>query len=88
MEITGLLFLFFLIKWFFTYVAPKVVCPKCHSRNVETSHGFDRFPYQGEMLEAEIPFRTCKDCGFEYTDFEAEEERSSAILAYRKKHKL
>src|SRR5487761_181351 len=59
------------------------ICPDCGAARVETEWGTDRFPYgEGSTaieLSAEVPFRKCAECGFEYTDSEAEEARSAAI---------
>lgn len=63
-------------------------CPDCGAARVETEWGTDRFKYgdgpAAVELSAEVPFRKCANCGFEYTDSEAEEARSAAIRKHLK----
>lgn len=61
-------------------------CPDCGSTQVETKLAVDRFDYgSGDNiveLEALVPFRKCSNCGFEYTDYEAEDKRHEAICRH------
>jgi putative zinc finger/helix-turn-helix YgiT family protein len=61
-------------------------CPNCGSSKVETRKITDRFQYgsgaKAVSLEALIPFRRCADCGFEFTDSEAEDIRHEAICRH------
>lgn len=61
-------------------------CPDCGSGQVETRMAVDRFTYgvgpRAVDLEAEIPFRRCLDCQFEYTDSAAEDLRHEAICRH------
>src|SRR5215510_3253568 len=61
-------------------------CPDCGSNQVDTVNATDRFQYgtgpKAVELEAVIPFRKCKDCGFEYTDAEAEDLRHAAVCRH------
>src|SRR4051812_48974401 len=66
----------------------KLECPDCGSTQVETQLIKDRFQYgsgpKAVELEALVPFRKCIDCGFEYTDSEAEDSRHEAICRHLK----
>ena len=61
-------------------------CPDCGSTQVETQFVADKFEYgsgaNAVELEALVPFRKCNNCGFEYTDYEAEERRHEAICRH------
>ena len=61
-------------------------CPNCDSNRVETSIEEDVFTYgngpKAVELRAAIPFRTCKDCQFEYTDAVAEDLRHEAVCRH------
>jgi DNA-binding transcriptional regulator YiaG len=63
-------------------------CPDCGATRVKTELGTDRFMYgdgpTAVELSAEVPFRKCLSCGFEYTDSEAEKVRSAAIRKFLK----
>jgi putative zinc finger/helix-turn-helix YgiT family protein len=58
-------------------------CPNCDSTNVDTQMVRTKFKYgtgnKAVELEAVVPVRKCNDCGFEYTDSEAEDLRHAAI---------
>lgn len=58
-------------------------CPNCGSKRVESRIARDVFQYgsgpKAVQLEAAVPFRKCADCGFEFTDAEAEDLRHEAI---------
>jgi DNA-binding transcriptional regulator YiaG len=64
------------------------ICPECGAARVETEWGTDRFMYgdgpTAVELFAEVPFRKCANCGFEFTDSEAEEARNAAIRKHLK----
>jgi DNA-binding transcriptional regulator YiaG len=61
-------------------------CPNCGSKNVTSRISIDRFQYgngpDAVQLEANIPFRRCNDCAFEYTDSEAEDIRHEAVCRH------
>jgi len=61
-------------------------CPNCGSTKVETRKLKDRFQYgsgsKAVELEALVPFHKCADCGFEFTDAEAEDTRHEAICRH------
>lgn len=61
-------------------------CPECNSTNVKTEYVIEKFKHgvakKFVELEANIPLRKCQDCGFEYTDFEAEDVQHEAICHY------
>jgi DNA-binding transcriptional regulator YiaG len=58
-------------------------CPQCESAKVSTELVHQDFRYgEGETsveLAVDVPVHTCGDCGFEFTDWEAEEIRHGAI---------
>ncbi len=65
---------------------PSVRCPNCESNNVKTSVEEDAFTY-GEgssavQLTAAVPVRSCTNCGFQFTDGEAEEARHDAVCRH------
>jgi putative zinc finger/helix-turn-helix YgiT family protein len=61
-------------------------CPNCGSNRVQTQIIRDKFEYgsgaKATTLEASIPYRRCADCGFEYTDYEAEDVQHEAVCRY------
>jgi C4-type Zn-finger protein len=57
-------------------------CPNCGSQAIETRWSRDTFTYTNVTLTATIPFRRCSICGFEYTDWEAENLREKAVERY------
>lgn len=61
-------------------------CPNCGSTRVETQIVNDSFEYgtgpKAVKLEADVPFRKCLDCGFEYTDSEAEDIQHEAVCRH------
>ncbi|MGO9274786.1 MAG: type II TA system antitoxin MqsA family protein [Terriglobia bacterium] len=61
-------------------------CPNCGSTHVETRTLPDRFQYgsapKAVELEALVPFRKCADCGFEFTDSDAEDARHEAVCRH------
>jgi putative zinc finger/helix-turn-helix YgiT family protein len=66
---------------------PKVFeCPNCGSMRIDTRIIKDKFQYgsgaKAVELEALVPFRKCPDCGFEFTDSEAEDLRHEAVCRH------
>ena len=63
-----------------------IKCPSCGSNRVSTHRQTDLFPYgsgnAAVELSAVIPFRECAECGFEFTDAEAEDARHEAICRH------
>src|SRR5688572_14097558 len=63
--------------------AMDIECPNCGSIRVATRNALDRFQYgtgsKAVQLAVEVPFRSCVDCGFEYTDSDAEDLRHEAV---------
>ena len=61
-------------------------CPVCASTNVQTSVETDSFQYGEESasveLTVEVPFRTCRECDFRYTDSDAEVARHEAVCRH------
>jgi putative zinc finger/helix-turn-helix YgiT family protein len=58
-------------------------CPVCGSEKIGTSVETDRFAYgtgpDAPQVTVQVPVRTCADCGFQFTDEEAEEARHEAV---------
>jgi putative zinc finger/helix-turn-helix YgiT family protein len=65
---------------------PPLRCPNCERENVETSIERETFAYgEGDsapQVTADVPVRTCRDCGFQFTDGEAEEARHDAVCRH------
>lgn len=63
-----------------------VKCPNCGSGRVDTHRQADLFAYgagdDAIQLSAVIPFRECRECGFEFTGAEAEDARHDAICRH------
>lgn len=63
-----------------------IKCPNCGSSRVATHRQTDLFTYGagGTAIELStvIPFRECAECGFEFTDAEAEDTRHEAICRH------
>jgi DNA-binding transcriptional regulator YiaG len=61
------------------------LCPECNSA-VETRLLEDRFQYgsgaKAVELQALVPIHVCPNCGFEYTDFQAEDLRHAAVCRH------
>lgn len=61
-------------------------CPDCGSKNVTTKVAPDRFTYgtgpDAVELQVDVPFHRCGDCGFDYTDAEAESLRHEAVCRH------
>ncbi len=66
--------------------AAEYECPNCGSKSVQTRIALDRFDYgagsKAVQLQANIPFRKCGDCGFEYTDSEAEDIKHEVVCRH------
>jgi len=67
-------------------VASDAECPQCSRRTIQTRIEEDRFKYgtgdSAVELVAKIPVRTCSSCGFEFTDWEAEDLRHEAVCRH------
>lgn len=63
---------------------PSINCPNCGSVNVATNYEQQQFLYGKEAvsLHATVAVRSCTNCHFEFTDWEAEEARDKAIREY------
>ncbi len=65
---------------------PSVRCPNCESNNVNTTVEHETFVYgegsSAAQLTARVPVRTCTNCGFQFTDGEAEEARHDAVCRH------
>lgn len=61
-------------------------CPNCGRSQIETTFEAERFKYgkgsDVKDLEATIPVRRCLDCGFQFTDAEAEEVHHEAVCCH------
>jgi putative zinc finger/helix-turn-helix YgiT family protein len=62
-------------------------CPTCNHTDLETQEVTTTFPYvDGDKeidLAVTLPVHTCRACGFEFTDDEAERRRHEAVCKYR-----
>jgi len=68
-------------------------CPDCGSKDtIECKYFSDPFEYGDGVhspkvtLDAVVPFHRCAWCGFEFTDWEAEEIRQKIVEEYLKKN--
>jgi DNA-binding transcriptional regulator YiaG/DNA-directed RNA polymerase subunit RPC12/RpoP len=63
-----------------------IKCPNCGSDRVDTHRQPDTFVYgigdAAVQLSAVVPFHECAECGFEFTDSEAEDARHEAICRH------
>lgn len=70
----------------FNVVNKTFECPDCNSADIKTDIIVEKFKYgtvdKFVELEASIPLRKCQDCGFEYTDFEAEDIQHEVICCH------
>lgn len=61
-------------------------CLNCDSTRVITVKSEETFPYRHGSKRADIsvvvPVRTCEECGFAYTDSEADDLRHEAVCRY------
>jgi len=61
-------------------------CPECGSEKIQTSIEADKFAYgtspDAPQLTVRVPVRTCLDCGFQFTDEEAEDARHEAVCRH------
>src|SRR2546422_2902013 len=64
----------------------RFVCPECQSCEVATTRQTETFRYgagdEAADLTCQIPVRTCKKCGFQFTDDEAETIRHDTICKH------
>ncbi|MCP4655335.1 MAG: type II toxin-antitoxin system MqsA family antitoxin [bacterium] len=67
-------------------VLPGIHCPVCAGSEVRTAIEVQAFLYgedpNATELSARVPVRTCDSCGFQFTDFEAEQARHEAICRH------
>lgn len=65
---------------------PSIRCPNCESTNVSTTVERETFTYgegsSAAQLMADVPVRTCTNCGFQFTDAEAEDARHDAVCRH------
>jgi putative zinc finger/helix-turn-helix YgiT family protein len=65
---------------------PSLRCPNCECNNVTTTVERETFEYgegsSAAQLTADVPVRTCANCGFQFTDGQAEEARHDAVCRY------
>ena len=64
-----------------------IECPMCSSQSVVTRFESETFEYGSKKenaikLTASIPVRTCNECGFEFTDIDAEDIRHSVVCKH------
>jgi putative zinc finger/helix-turn-helix YgiT family protein len=61
-------------------------CPSCNSSRIVTNYDICEFTYgvgeKAVKLKAEVPLLSCPDCGFEYTDYRADEAKHDAVCRY------
>ena len=61
-------------------------CASCGASSVGTEMVLEEFAYgTGEdsvQLSATVPLRTCRDCGFQFTDHHAEDARHDAVCRH------
>jgi putative zinc finger/helix-turn-helix YgiT family protein len=69
-----------------TVVDAELECPQCGQKAVTTRIETERFKYgRGEAaveLSADVPVRVCGNCGFEFTDGDAEDFRHEAVCRH------
>lgn len=62
------------------------MCDSCGELALQQTHVVQSFPYRKEneevQLTAEVPAWQCTNCGFEFTDGDAEELRHEAVCRY------
>jgi|CXWL01.1.fsa_nt_gi putative zinc finger/helix-turn-helix YgiT family protein len=68
-------------------VKMKIECVNCGSSALRTRNEKITFPYRvsaAELvnLETEVPIKSCGNCGFEYSDHEADDARHEAVCRY------
>lgn len=63
-----------------------VPCANCGAENTATTTEPDEFEYlhAGELLtlQAQVQVHTCSDCGFQFTESDAEDARHSAVCEF------
>src|SRR5437868_9102781 len=66
--------------------AEHIECPQCGSHHVETNWGPSQVKYgtgdEEIIVSANVPYRTCSGCGFEFLDNEAETLRHEALCQH------
>jgi putative zinc finger/helix-turn-helix YgiT family protein len=67
---------------------PLIRCPHCESEKVKTTTERQVFTYgekdKATELEAYVSVRSCTNCGFQFTDGEAEDARHDAVCRHLK----
>lgn len=67
-------------------LAPVRECPSCDKSHLRRRFTNEKFPYldgKAQMiLEASVPVWSCDQCGFEFTDAEAEAIRHSVVCQH------
>lgn len=64
-----------------------IECPNCEKLNVETKSFEEVFRYRTSptrciQMKVTVPLRTCPDCDFEYTDWEASEIKDNKVKRF------
>src|SRR5262249_40154266 len=61
-------------------------CPVCGSGDVQSTAMEETFTYgigeNAARISVTVPLRTCGECGYQYTDYEAEELRHDAVCRH------
>ena len=61
-------------------------CPVCGSERIQTSIETDEFAYgagpEAPQLRVQVTVKTCLDCGFQFTDDQAEDTRHEAVCRH------
>jgi putative zinc finger/helix-turn-helix YgiT family protein len=64
----------------------KVQCPNCGHQNVKTTFTADTFTYgdgpSAVKLTANVPLRSCLECGFQFLDAAAEDVQHEAVCRH------
>jgi putative zinc finger/helix-turn-helix YgiT family protein len=70
------------------FATEEQTCPACDHHEVDTEETATTFPYgdgdDAVELEVTLPVHTCRQCGFQFTDEEAERRRHDAICKHRR----
>jgi NMD protein affecting ribosome stability and mRNA decay len=56
-----------------------IICGECGENNITTLKQDGSYKWGNILVECEIPVRYCNNCGFIFTDWEAEDIRDSAL---------
>lgn len=67
-------------------VGDTIICPTCGDESVGTTVTHEEFSYgdgpSAVQLVAEVPLRTCSECGFKFLDGDAEDAKHTAICRH------